>query len=117
MANYTTINVERRYLDGVTMAFIVVKNEAKHIYLELNAWNYSNSRNWGHKSNIYGRIGDASVNAGDFKIVYYNRTWECYRFQSVLHKAFYSCGLDKKVDKKLYDTLWKKIDEKARKVL
>ncbi len=114
MANYTTIKVERRYTD-VAQAFITIENKAKHIYIELNAWYYETRSSWGHKAYISGHIGDSYCNRNDFKHIYYNRTWECYRFQSVLHEAFYGCGF--KVDKKLLNNLWKRIDEKARRVL
>lgn len=114
MANYTTIKVESRYTD-VSMAFITVENKDKNIHITLKAWYYDTRSSWGHKAYICGHIGDSYAERNDFKIRYYNRTWERYTFQSILHEAFYGCGIE--ADKKLLDNLWKRIDEKARKVL
>jgi hypothetical protein len=114
MANYTKITAEGRYLDGVSMGFIKVENEAKNIYLDIKVWYYETRTSWGHKAEICGHYGDNYVSKHDFKNIYYNRTWENYRFQSVLHRAFYECGLSKKIDKKEYDALWEKIDQKCK---
>ena len=50
------------------------------------AWGYETSHTWGHKAEIHkdGRIVAAA------KITYYNRTWETYRFQSVVHFALHN---------------------------
>lgn len=114
MANYTTIKVERRYTD-VSQAFITIENKAKNIFIEMKAWYYETRNSWGHKGYICGHIGDSYAERNDFKIRYYNRTWECYKFQSLLSSMFYGCGI--KADKKFIDSLWKKIDEKARRAL
>ena len=114
MANYTKIKVERRYTD-VSQAFITIENKAKNIYIDMTAWYYETRTTWGHKGTIKGHIGDSYVKRNDFKIVYLNRTWECYKFQSLLRRMFNECGI--KADKKFMDKLWKRVDEKARKVL
>lgn len=110
-SNYTKIKVETRYTD-VSQMFITIENKAKGVYIEMKAWYYETRNSWGHKGYIWGHVGDNYCNTNDFKIRYYNRTWECYRFQSLLSKMFYGCGI--KADKKFMDKLWKKIDAKAR---
>jgi len=50
--------------------------------LKIEAWYYETSRNWGHKARaIYNGREVAEV-----KIVYQNRTWESYKYQSVMQK-------------------------------
>ena len=41
---------------------------------------YSNYRNWGHKAHLFKN----GVKIDTIKIVYCNRTWERYQFESVL---------------------------------
>ena len=109
--SYTKIKVEKRYTD-VSMLFITVENKAKNIHIEMKAWNYSTYSSWGHKGYIWGHIGDSYAEKHDFKIRYYNRTWECYTFQSLLSSMFFGCGI--KADEKFWNKLWKRIDNKAR---
>lgn len=40
---------------------------------------YSNSHNWGHKAKLFNDTHQLNT----YKITYYNRTWECYQYQSV----------------------------------
>lgn len=54
--------------------------------LYLNAWYYETRHSWGHKARIFGNGGLLA----DVKVVYYNRTWEVYRFQSVAHQALFT---------------------------
>ena len=42
--------------------------------------------NWGHKCTLF--INNVEVQTG--KAIYYNRTWESYRFQSVMKIALYN---------------------------
>jgi hypothetical protein len=50
--------------------------------LTIRAESYSNGHNWGHKAYaIYQGREVASA-----KCVYYNRTWESYKYQSVMQK-------------------------------
>ena len=46
------------------------------------------------------------------KICYLNRTWESYRYQSLIHKMMKAC---KKIDSKRIDNFMKKIDDYAKK--
>ena len=46
------------------------------------------------------------------KIFYLNRTWESYRYQSLIHKLMRKC---KKIDSKRIDNFIKKIDDYATK--
>lgn len=50
--------------------------------LRIEAWYYETQRNWGHKARaIYNGREVAEV-----KIVYQNRTWESYKYQTVMEK-------------------------------
>lgn len=44
---------------------------------------YSNSRAWGHRVVLF----ENGREMADVKIRYYNRTWECYTFQTTMQKA------------------------------
>lgn len=44
---------------------------------------YSNSRAWGHRVVLF----ENGYEMADVKIRYYNRTWECYDFQTTMLKA------------------------------
>jgi hypothetical protein len=46
---------------------------------------YETSQSWGHKAVVFHE--DTEIAKG--KIRYYNRTWECYTYQSVILDAFY----------------------------
>ena len=45
------------------------------------AYTYETSSSWGHKAELI-RNNDYTLNT--YKIRYYNRTWECYEYQSVI---------------------------------
>ena len=53
----------------------------KEFILYCDGW--ETSRAWGHKCEL--KMNDWHL--ATVKIRYYNRTWESYRFQSVMHKA------------------------------
>ena len=46
---------------------------------------WSNSRAWGHRAVL--RVNDFSTR--ESKIRYYNRTWESYQYESVIHSVIY----------------------------
>ena len=51
-----------------------------------NVESFSNRNNWGHKGNV--SLYDSEGNFDGYaerKIVYYNRTWESYQYQSLLY--------------------------------
>ena len=52
-----------------------------------NVESFSNRNNWGHKGNVtlYDSEGEFDAYI-EQKIVYYNRTWERYQYQSLLYK-------------------------------
>lgn len=52
-------------------------------FYSLNAWYYETRHNWGHRAEFRMPNGYSF----EVKIVYYNRTWESYRYQSVMQKA------------------------------
>lgn len=59
---------------------------------------YSNSREWGHKVELQRKgFSGGYITLERAKIRYYNRTWECYRFQTAMLKAVrqYIDGLEK----------------------
>ena len=115
LTNNTTIKAEARYLDGTSMGFITIENKEANIYLDIKVWNYETRTNWGHKCEIRGHLGDNYCKKNDFKIIYYNRTWESYRFQSMLRKAFYECGINKGVDADQFKELWQMLDNECSK--
>ena len=45
------------------------------------AYSYETPSSWGHKAELI-RNNDYTLNT--YKIRYYNRTWECYQYQSVI---------------------------------
>lgn len=42
---------------------------------------YETRSSWGHIAKLYNNTTNSTVNT--YKIRYYNRTWECYQYQSV----------------------------------
>lgn len=48
---------------------------------EIVAYSYETSNSWGHKATLM-HNGTRTLN--NYKIRYYNRTWECYQYQSVI---------------------------------
>ena len=62
------------------------EKEVNGIKFHLVARSWSTSRAWGHIADLY-RNGEL-VNT--VKCRYYNRTWECYQYQSVIKSCLYS---------------------------
>ena len=58
-------------------------NGKKGNKIELVNESWSTSRNWGHKTNVIVNGYDY----GEYKVRYYNRTWESYTFQSCMRGA------------------------------
>jgi hypothetical protein len=56
----------------------------ENTYLFVNE-GFSNSRNWGHKTRLFKNNHEISSK----KIIYLNRTWEAYEFQSCM-----KCAID-----------------------
>lgn len=54
--------------------------------IAVSAWGWNSHYSWGHSAEVWVN-GRCMANA---KLRYYNRTWECYRFQSVVHSALYN---------------------------
>lgn len=48
---------------------------------EIVAYSYETSNSWGHKATL---MHNGTTTLNNYKIRYYNRTWECYRYQSVI---------------------------------
>ena len=51
--------------------------------VKIMAWTYSYSRSWGHKARALG------LNL-EKHITYYNRTWEAFKYESMLHKIIWA---------------------------
>lgn len=49
---------------------------------------------WGHETTLY--IDGEKINAS--KCRYYNRTWECYQYQSIMKNCVYECIEENKKD-------------------
>lgn len=54
----------------------------------INCWTYSYSRGWGHRACLV-YVGDRFINA-EKRITYYNRTWEAFKYESMLYKMIYT---------------------------
>lgn len=50
--------------------------------LKFEAWYFESSRSWGHKARAIYKGRELS----EVKVVYQNRTWEAYKYQSVMQK-------------------------------
>lgn len=53
--------------------------------LVCESWKTRNS--WGHEATLY---KNDTFKVGRVKIRYYNRTWECYQYQSVIKSVIYN---------------------------
>lgn len=47
----------------------------------ITAWGYDSPYSWGHYAKLY--KGDSQID--EAKYTYYNRTWETYKYQSIVH--------------------------------
>lgn len=61
-----------------------------HPEFSIVAYSYETRNSWGHKAKLI-KNNDYTLN--EYKITYYNRTWECYQYQSVI-KSVISDYLD-----------------------
>lgn len=50
------------------------------------AYSYETRNSWGHKAEL---INNNNYTLNTYKITYYNRTWECYQYQSVIKSVLY----------------------------
>lgn len=55
--------------------------------ITVTAWGWDTRHSWGHEAEVTIDIQGRPTRFGHSRVRYYNRTWECYRFQSVLHAA------------------------------
>lgn len=78
---------------------------------------YENSNAWGHEVNLF---EDDTKFISKARIRYYNRTWECYRYQTTMKKAVsYEIEYIKQQIENAYknDNNVKRMTEKHRKAL
>lgn len=80
------------------------KHNKKIDLIKVNAWTYATRNSWGHKCNVYTEIDDNYDCAGS-KIVYYNRTWETYTFQSVIHQTLRKLNVSDSIIKRIDNEL------------
>jgi hypothetical protein len=52
-----------------------------HPEFKIVAYSYETRNSWGHKAEL---INNNNYTLNTYKITYYNRTWECYQYQSVI---------------------------------
>ena len=52
-----------------------------HPEFKIVATSYETRNSWGHKAYL---VNDNNYTLNEYKIRYYNRTWECYQYQSVI---------------------------------
>lgn len=86
----------------------VWKHNKKTDLIKVNAWTYATRNSWGHKCHVATKI-DNVYGCEDSKIVYYNRTWENYRFQSVIHETLRKLNVS--------DNIIERIDNKLKREL
>ena len=55
-----------------------------HPEFKIVAYSYETRNSWGHKAELI-KNNDYTLNK--YKITYYNRTWECYQYQSVIQSV------------------------------
>ena len=81
--------------------------------LFLNYSFYETRSSWGHVGDICLTCDNDYNNEkrAHKKIRYYNRTWEQWKYQSLLHGLVYSLKLDKKLEQNII----KKIEKVAKK--
>ena len=74
--------------DYTTFNFKTVNGEdfVIHCYV------YSTPSTWGHRCDAYIN----GVHYGEFKKVYLNRTWECFKFESLIYKVINSIYANKR---------------------
>ena len=80
------------------------KHNKKIDLITVNAWTYETRYSWGHKCNVE-TIIDNEYDYDYSKIVYYNRTWETYRFQSVIHKSLRKLNVSDSIIKRIDNEL------------
>ena len=51
--------------------------------LEITCFTYETQYNWGHRCYVFYN----NMQLKDEKITYYNRTWECFKYESLLNKV------------------------------
>lgn len=66
---------------------------------EIVAYSYETRNSWGHKATL---IHNGTHELNRYKIRYYNRTWECYRYQSVI-KSVLSTYMQEMIDEFIDD--------------
>jgi hypothetical protein len=57
-----------------------------HPEFKIVAQSYETRNSWGHKAYL---VNDNNYTMNTYKITYYNRTWECYQYQSVIKSVLY----------------------------
>ena len=70
-----------------------------HPEFKIVAQSYETRNSWGHKAELI-KNNDHTLNK--YKIRYYNRTWECYQYQSVI-KAVLDDYITKTINKYIND--------------
>ena len=58
----------------------------KYPEFKIVAYSYETRNSWGHKATL---IHNDTHELNTYKITYYNRTWECYRYQLVIKSILY----------------------------
>lgn len=58
---------------------------------EIRCWTYETRYSWGH----YAEVREHGHNIVDEKYTYYNRTWESYTYQSIIHSLIGKAKLPK----------------------
>ena len=65
---------------------MIYNKEINGVKFTLVCESWSTRNSWGHEVTLY---KNETVKTGRAKIRYYNRTWECYQYQSAIKSVIY----------------------------
>lgn len=66
---------------------MIYNKEINGVKFSLICESWCTRNSWGHRVILY---KNDTVKVGSIKIRYYNRTWECYQFQSAIKSVIYN---------------------------
>lgn len=66
---------------------MIYNKEINGVKFTLVCESWQNKKSWGHKVSLYRNY---SFLVGSANIRYYNRTWECYQYQTAIKSVIYN---------------------------
>lgn len=81
------VKSETMYYEGHAMTvYTITRNNGFCVTLKMHA--YETRSSWGHKGEIFASAKNEASRYASKKIVYYNRTWESWQFQTLAGELF-----------------------------